>query len=86
MFEILLKHDLTSHRMVESLVDRLVNSHSWASSRSTMALLATAPVLSETQAGRLLRAIDENSEIGNAISVPEQIRDLISRVGPASAP
>ena len=82
VFEILLRHDLTSQRMVESLVERMASSKNWASSKQSAVFLKGAKALTTAQAGRLLKAIDENSEVGNAIGVPEQIRTLISRLVP----
>jgi hypothetical protein len=80
VFEILLRHDLTSARLTDSLVERLVTSASWATSKATVSLLASVRQLSTSQAGRLLRSIDENSQVGGAIGVSEQIKALVTRL------
>ncbi|MGH8617559.1 MAG: toll/interleukin-1 receptor domain-containing protein [Burkholderiales bacterium] len=85
LFEILLRHDLTSARLTDALVDRLVTSSSWSRSKLTMSLLALSRNLSTTQSGRLLRAIDENPEVGEATGVPEQIQALVARLAPLNA-
>lgn len=85
LFEILLAHDLSSGRMVDALVDRMVTSRSWASARATASLLNGATSLSTAQAGKLLKAIEENSEVGLAKGVPDQIRELVSRTAASSS-
>jgi hypothetical protein len=82
VFEILLCHDLTSQRMLESLAERMSTSKNWASSKQTALLMKGAKTLTTAQAGRLLKSIDDNSEVGDAIGVPEQIRALITRLVP----
>lgn len=81
VFEILLRKDSTAPRIVDSLIERLVTSNSWSSSKATMALLSQAKHLSTSQAGRLLQALEENTEVSDAIGVPEQIRSLVAREG-----
>lgn len=85
VFEILMRHDMTHSRLLDALVDRMVSSQSWANSKATMALLAPARALSITQAGRLLRAVEENPEVGDATGVSDQIRALVARLSPTSA-
>lgn len=82
---ILVQNDLSRDRMTESLVDRLVNSQGWNSSRETVTLLEKAPHLNAVQVARLMRAIDENSEVGEAHTVPDRIRSLVARSGKSAA-
>lgn len=79
LFDILLKNHITGSRIADSLIDRLVASTSWASSKSTTSQLTQVSSLSTSQAGRLLRALENNTEISHAIGVPEQIRALIAQ-------
>jgi len=79
--EVLIQHPLSTERMTEALLDRLVASRSWESSKRTMTLLERAPGLNPSQVARLVRAIDENGEVANAFGVPERIRNLVGRVG-----
>jgi hypothetical protein len=79
LFEILLKNDITGPRIADSLIDRLAASTSWASAKATTAQLSQVRTLTTNQAGRLLRALESNTEVSDAIGVPEQIRTLISQ-------
>lgn len=79
LFEILMRHDLTSPRLTDSLVERLVSSKSWSSSNETMSLLEHAHKISISQAGRLIQSVEENAQVGGAIGVPERIKELVSR-------
>ena len=79
LFDILLKNDTTGPRIADSLIDRLAASTSWASAKATTAQLAQVKTLSTSQAGRLLRALETNTEVSHAIGVPEQIRALIAQ-------
>lgn len=85
IFEILVRHDLTSGRMVESLVERLATSKSWLTSKTTVMLLEGVKQLSDAQAGRLLKSLEENSEVGAAIGVPARVRSLVARLAGANA-
>jgi TIR domain len=79
--EVLSQNSLSAERMSESLVDRLANSVSWDSSKRTMSLLERSPRLNASQVARLIRAIDENVDVGQAWGVPERIRALVERIG-----
>lgn len=79
LFEILLKNDIAGPRIADSLIERLASSTSWASAKATTAQLVQVKAISTSQAGRLLRALDSNTEVSHAIGVPEQIRALISQ-------
>jgi len=79
--EVLSQNSLSAERMSESLVDRLANSTSWDSSKRTMSLLERASRLNASQVARLIRAIDENVDVGQAWGVPERIRALVERTG-----
>lgn len=77
--EILIQNESSSPRMTEVLVEKLVNSWSWASSRDTMALLEKTPRITSVQAGRLLKAVEENNEVKHAFKVSDKINSLIER-------
>lgn len=79
IIDILIQNPASSPRMTEVLVEKLVNSPSWASSKATISLLEKAPRISTSQAGRLLKAVDENVDVGKAIGVPGRINKLIER-------
>jgi hypothetical protein len=79
--EILIQHSLSAQRMSEALVERIVKSWSWDQSKQTMSMLEKVPKLNSSQVGRLMSAIDENSQIGDAYGVPDRIKNLVKRVG-----
>ena len=79
--EVFLQHSLSSSRMSEALVDSIVSSTSWESSKRMIAILEKAPHLNASQVARLIAAIDANVDIREAWGVPERIRALVSRVG-----
>ena len=81
VLNILVQNSLSSARITESLVDRLVKSRSWESSRETLSWLEKSKRLNETQVARLMRALDENPEVGYSTTVPERIRSLVARSG-----
>lgn len=84
--EALIQNPATRPRMTETLVESLVNSGSWETSRIIMGHLEKVPDLSSSQIARLLTAADENSQVKNAFmgssTVPEKIRALAKRVSP----
>jgi len=84
IFDVLIRHELTTQRMTESLVERMVRSMSWDGAKWTMTLLEKASNLNDGQCARLLRSIDDNIDVGDAFSVPDRIRTLIARVGESS--
>lgn len=71
--------------MTESLVERLVRSSSWESSKRTMAMIETASFLNSGQVARLLNSIEQNGQVREAFGVPERIRLLIARIGESSS-
>lgn len=79
--EILISHPLSTSRITEALVDRLAASTSWEASKRTMTILEKIPRINASQVARLVRAIDDNSEVGKAFGVPARIRSLLARVG-----
>jgi hypothetical protein len=81
VFEILLQNTMSAPRMVDSVVERLAGSNSWADAKRNMTLLERVPRLSASQVARLVLSIDENSQVGEAFGVPQRIRALVSRVG-----
>lgn len=82
VFDILVSHEVTTQRMTESLVERLVRSSSWDASKHTMTLLEKSKSLNSGQIARLLSSIEENIDVGQAFGVPERIRSLLQRIGP----
>lgn len=85
VIETLLKNESSAPRLIDALVDKLANAGSWASAKKTMSMLCKAKQVSTSQAGRLLRALEENSEVSDAGGVPEQIRALVARGNERSA-
>ena len=81
LVEILIQHTLSAQRMSEALVERLINSSSWEQSKQTMNILEKVPGLNSSQVGRLISAVDENSQVANAFGVPDRIKNLVKRVG-----
>ena len=77
--EILIQNESSSPRMTEVLVEKLINSGSWNSSRSIMDLLEKTPKITPAQAGRLLKATEDNIDVRQAHTVPERINKLIER-------
>ena len=82
--DIFSQHPLSSDRMTEALVDRLVGSSSFDSSKRTIALLEKASRLNTAQVARLVRSIDENVDVREAWGVPQRIKDLVSKIGTAA--
>lgn len=83
--EILIRHESTTQRMTESLVERLVHSTSWNFSKGTMSLLENASYLNSGQVARLLGAIEQNVDVGEAFGVPDRIRTLVASIGESSS-
>lgn len=81
VFETLSQNSMSSPRIVDSLVERLAASATWADAKSNMTLLERVPRLNESQVARLIRAIDENTQVGDAFGVPQRIRNLVGRIG-----
>jgi len=81
IFEILSQNSLSAPRMVDSAVDRLAESNTWADAKRNMTLLERVPRLNASQVARLVRAIDENTQVGDAFGVPQRIRTLVGRIG-----
>jgi transcriptional accessory protein Tex/SPT6 len=65
--------------MTEVLVERLVNSRSFDSSNATIDLLEKTLEITPAQAGRLLKAIEENTQVRGARTVIDRINKLIKR-------
>jgi hypothetical protein len=82
--EILTQNPLSSQRMAEALVERLAASWSYDTAKRNMTLLERVPQLNASQVARLVRAIDENSQVGETFGVPARIRSLVARVGEAA--
>jgi hypothetical protein len=79
--EILTQNPLSSQRMADALVERLASSWSYDTAKRNMTLLERVPRLNASQVARLVRVIDENSQVGEAFGVPARIRNLVARVG-----
>ncbi|MGV8130599.1 MAG: toll/interleukin-1 receptor domain-containing protein [Candidatus Pacearchaeota archaeon] len=78
IFDALLKHELSSQRMTEALVDRLINSSSWAIAKRNVKLLEKVTSITESQSARLLKSIDANGQIKYSFGVPDRIKTIIS--------
>lgn len=85
VFEILVRHELTSARMCDSLIERLETAHSSDSAKKTMTLLERVPRLNSAQMARLAGTVNTNSEVEKAFGVPDRISALIKRVGDGGA-
>lgn len=81
IFNVLISHESTTQRMTESLVERLVKSRSFESSKRTIQLVEKAKHLNNDQVARLLGAISENVDVREAYGVPDRIRMLVKRIG-----
>lgn len=81
LFNLLLGHSLTSQRMTDAIVDRMVNSASFDMSRRTIALLAKIPRLNDSQVTRLVQSTESNRQVREAIGVPERIQRLVKQIG-----
>lgn len=83
--EILLQNPVSSQRMAEALVECLLSSPTYETSKRTVALLERVPQLNASQVARLIRAIDENGQVRDAFKVPAKIRSLVARFGEATS-
>ncbi len=81
LVDILIGHPQSAERMADALVERMATSKNWDTSKRTMTLLEKATRLSNSQVARLVQSIDANSQVSGAISVPDRIRKLVSRIG-----
>jgi hypothetical protein len=81
--DILIKSPASSPRMTETLVESLVTSGSWETSRRVFKLLETVPGLTASQVARFLSAAEENDQVKKALygdsTLPERIRALIKK-------
>lgn len=77
IFDVLLKHDLTSLKMAEALVTRLENSHSFDNAKANMTLVERVLVWTPELLQKLEAAIDRNSQVADAWGVPQRIRSLV---------
>lgn len=82
--DILIQKPAPSQRMVEALVESLVTSSSWNTSRRIMTLLEKAPSLNSSQIARLITSSEENVDVRQALmgssTVPKRIQALIKRL------
>lgn len=76
--EVLSQNVLSTQRMSESLVDRLVSAGSWESAKRTMSLLERVPRFNASQIARLVQASEDNSEVRDAFGMPEPIKSLVT--------
>jgi TIR domain len=81
VYNLLLNNELTSQRMMDAIVDRMVTSGSFDTSRNTMKLLEKLPRLSDSQVTKLIQASETNSQIFKADGITERIQRLVSKVG-----
>jgi len=81
VYNLLLSNELTSQRMTDAVVDRMVTSPSFDTSRRTMKLLEKLPRLSDPQVTKLVLASESNSQIFNADGITARIQRLVKLVG-----
>jgi len=80
IFDVLAKQEQLNASLTEGLVDALVNAPSYANAKSTTKRLASLEKnLSKDQIGRMLIAARDNSQVREAINVPEQIQAMAKR-------
>lgn len=84
VYNLLLANELTSQRMIDAVVDRMVTSSSFDTTRRTMKLLEKLPRLSDSQVAKLVQASESNSQIFNADGITYRIQRLIKQVGASS--
>jgi hypothetical protein len=85
LFNILVAHPQSLERMTDALVDRMVTSPSFDGSRETMTLLQKVHRLNNSQVTKLVQSIESNSQVGNALYIPDRIRSLVSKVARSGA-
>jgi hypothetical protein len=83
VFDILVKHAQSAPRMADALIERLRIAGSWEMAKKTMSLLEQSPRLNREQVARLVRTMDENSQVKDAFGVPERMKSLVGRIGQA---
>jgi hypothetical protein len=81
LFNVLLSHSLTSHRMSDALVDRMANSGSFAISRRTMTLLEKLTRLNDSQVAKLVQSTESNRQVREVDGIPFRIQRLVAQVG-----
>lgn len=81
VFDILIRHPLSTQRMTEALVDRLQASRNWDAAKRNIGLLEGTEKLNPSQVGKLMRAIEDNDQVSGAWGVPDRIKRLIERAG-----
>jgi TIR domain len=86
LFEVLVSHDQSHARMADALIERLANANAWEMSKKTISLLEQSPRLNRDQVARLVRTMQENSQVKDAFGVPSRIRSLVGRIGQPDAP
>jgi hypothetical protein len=86
LFDIIIQHPSSAERMTDVLVERLVNSPSWESSKLITRLLEKSLRLNHSQVARLVQSIDQNFHVGDAFGVPERVRRLVIRIGGPTPP
>ncbi|MGB6977792.1 MAG: toll/interleukin-1 receptor domain-containing protein, partial [Candidatus Acidiferrales bacterium] len=81
VYNLLLNNELTFQRMSDAVVDRMVTSGSFDTSRRTMKLLEKLPRLSDSQVTKLIQASETNSQVFSADGITSRIQRLVKRVG-----
>lgn len=76
VIRIVARHTRTRRAYSEALVSALESSKSWDTARRLTTTLELITALGDDLKMRLLKAIDENSEVGEAHTVPERLRAL----------
>lgn len=77
--EILMTHSLSTERMGDALVERMVTSLTWEDARATMKLLEKLPRLNSYQTTKLVQSIEQNAKVKEAYYVPDRIKQLVSK-------
>lgn len=85
LFAILIRHELSSARMADAVIERLTKATSWERAKQATALIEQVAVLNRGQVAKLAQAPEVNEEVAGAFTVPDRIQALISRAGQPDA-
>ena len=80
LFKLLIVNPVVGSKITDALVQRLSNSTSFASSKTLIKYVKQSKFVDSSHISVLLEAVKGNSQVGNAISVPEQIDALAKRL------
>ena len=85
IFETIVRHDLSTPRIADALIERFAQSSSYVSAKRTMDLLEALPRLNSAQVSRLIVTVEENSQIKDAFGVPGRVTELARKIGQPDA-